>query len=148
MKQLDRFTYAVQVRRVIDGDTLELTEHGIDLGFGCKLFCSKGKDAKGNPLFYSIRVLAVQCPETRRGSWTQGLSEDQILKSLAAGQVAKEFTTIKVGTARRVFFRSAAAGPDNFGRLLGEVILEDAQGNLENLGELLLANKHAVLYKA
>lgn len=133
---MDKYVYRISVRRVIDGDTLEID--GLDLGFGCRLFGQRGETSSGKKKYFSVRLLGVNAPECRRGWWSKGLQDEEIDGEIARGREARRFVRGVVTGAVEVLFRSAKSGPDNFGRLLGdiEVVLEG--GERQNLADLLL----------
>ena len=138
------YTYKlVNVIKVSDGDTL--SHGGIDLGFGTHIMVQKGRTKTGKPTYYSIRFYGVNAPETRRGWWSKGLSEEEIASEIEAGKEAKAWVTDMVESADEVRIRSMARGPDNFGRLLAVVyvVKDDVIINLcERLLELGLAKPY------
>jgi micrococcal nuclease len=93
------YTYEItKVRRVIDGDTIEVT---VDLGFS---------------IFHNItvRLLGINAPETR----TKDLDEK------ARGLEAKDFLRIYMDDNKDAFMTIESAALDGFGRSLGNVFVD------------------------
>ena len=93
------YTYEiVKVRRIIDGDTIDVT---VDLGFN---------------IFHNItvRLLGINAPETR----TRDLEEK------AKGLEAKDFLRIYMDDNKDSFMTIESSNLDSFGRSLGDVFVD------------------------
>ena len=143
------YHYKINVRRVVDGDTIEIA--GLDIGFGCVMFQQKGRSNSGKPTYYSIRIFGINTPETRRGTWAKGLTEEETELAISRGHAAKDYVNMLImNDAKAVYFKSCSHGPDNFGRLLGEVFVEIDNGvetAVHNVGDLLIERKLAKPYE-
>lgn len=133
---MDKYVYQISVRRVIDGDTLEID--GLDLGFGCRLFGHRGVTSSGKKKYFSVRLRGINAPESRRGWWSKGLEEEEIEAEIARGREARRFVRDVIKSAVEVLFRSAKSGPDNFGRLLGDVEVVLEGGERQDVADLMI----------
>ena len=119
--QVEPFVYNVTVRKVVDGDTLDVD---IDLGFSMTLVGQR------------LRLLFVNTPE-RKG------------KTKAAGDAAWRFAQNWLGSHGNIMIRSRKAEPghaveDSFGRILAEVFGDNEHGEQACLNSALLDSGHAV----
>jgi endonuclease YncB( thermonuclease family) len=142
---IDNYLYEIDIRKVSDGDTISAGR--IRLGFGVDAFTSRGKTKTGKTRYYSIRIIGINTPETRRGWWCKGLSEEKIKEEITNGKKAKAFLIDLVSRAKKTYIRSHRAGADNFGRLLGDVILVMEDGQQIDVGTIMLKEKLAKIYK-
>ena len=93
------YTYEItKVRRVIDGDTIEVT---VDLGF--RIFHN-----------ITVRLLGINAPEAR----TKDLEEK------AKGLEAKDFLRIYMDDNKNSFMTVDSRKLDSFGRSLGDVFVD------------------------
>lgn len=106
--------YRAIVRHHVDGDTYDLF---IDLGWN-------------DYRYHSVRLLGADTPETNRAA------------SKAAGLAAKAFVQEQMPVGARVLLYTAP-DPDNFGRYLARITLEDGR----DLTDLLINAGHAVPYR-
>jgi len=111
------YEYRATIRRVVDGDTVDVT---LDLGF--------------NILYNSrIRLLGIDTPESR----TRDLEEKA--RGLAAKDRVKELCP--VGSS--VTLKTTKDGRGKFGRILGEIFVS---GIVQSINQLLVEEGHAVEY--
>ena len=111
------YEYRATIRRVVDGDTVDVT---LDLGF--------------NILYNSrIRLLGIDTPESR----TRDLEEKA--RGLAAKDRVKELCP--VGSS--VTLKTTKDGRGKFGRILGEIFVS---GVVQSINQLLVEEGHAVEY--
>ena len=111
------YEYRATIRRVVDGDTVDVT---LDLGF--------------NILYNSrIRLLGIDTPESR----TRDLEEKA--RGLAAKDRVKELCP--VGSS--VILKTTKDGRGKFGRILGEIFVS---GIVQSINQLLVEEGHAVEY--
>ena len=113
--------YNAIVRRVVDGDTMDVT---LDLGF----------DISYNN---RIRLHGIDTPESR----TRDLEEKE--RGLAAKDRVKELCP--VGSA--VIIKTTKEGRGMFGRILGEILIPGEHPNqVVSVNKTLLIEGHAVEY--
>ena len=111
------YEYKATIRRVVDGDTVDVT---LDLGF--------------NIMYNSrIRLLGIDTPESR----TRELEEKK--RGLAAKDRVKE--VCPVGSS--VILKTTKDGRGKFGRILGEIFVS---GVVQSINQLLVEEGHAVEY--
>ena len=111
------YEYNATIRRVVDGDTVDVT---LDLGF--------------NILYNSrIRLLGIDAPESR----TRDLEEK--VRGLAAKDRVKELCLV----GSTVLLRTTKDGRGKYGRILGEIFVEGVE---HSVNKLLIAEGHAVEY--
>mgnify|MGYP003151010819 CR=1 FL=1 len=113
------YTYYAKLRRVVDGDTVDVT---IDCGF--KIYIKK-----------RVRLKGINTPECR----TKDLEEK------ARGLAAKDrLIEILDSWGNKMVIRTSINKKGKFGRLLGELIkIGDAY---QNANKMLLEEGHAVEY--
>ena len=109
------YEYKATIRRVVDGDTVDVT---LDLGFDI-LYNNR------------IRLLGIDAPESR----TRDL-EEKVL-GLAAKDRVKELCPV----GSTVILRTTKDGKGKFGRILGEIFVEE-----QSVNKLLVEEGHAVEY--
>ena len=109
--------YNAIVRRVVDGDTMDVT---LDLGFDI-LYNNR------------IRLYGINTPESR----TRDLEEKK--RGLAAKDRVKELCP--VGSS--VTLKTTKDGRGKFGRILGEIFVP---GAVQSINQLLVEEGHAVEY--
>jgi micrococcal nuclease len=119
---MDKYIYRAKLDRVIDGDTVDAM---IDLGFDTHV---KRR----------IRFMGLDTWESR----TRDLEEKK--KGLAAKARTKELLT-KV-TSKPKYFRIKSHGVGKYGRVLGELFVQDEDGNQININETLIEEGHAYSY--
>ena len=109
------YEYKAIIRRVVDGDTVDVT---LDLGFDI-LYNNR------------IRLLGIDTPESR----TRDLEEKAL--GLAAKDRVKELCPV----GSTVILRTTKDGKGKFGRILGEIFVEE-----QSVNKLLVEEGHAVEY--
>jgi len=109
------YEYKATIRRVVDGDTVDVT---LDLGFDI-LYNNR------------IRLLGIDTPESR----TRDLKEKSL--GLAAKDRVKELCPV----GSTVILRTTKDGKGKFGRILGEIFVEE-----QSVNKLLVEEGHAVEY--
>jgi micrococcal nuclease len=109
------YYYAATVTDVYDGDTFTVD---IDLGLG---LWRRGQ---------RIRLWKVNTPEVRGAEREHGLAVRDYVRSLIL-----ERTVL----LRTILDKRGVDSTEKYGRLLGEIILDDQEGNLLNLTDHLLA---------
>ena len=120
MEKLQKYTYDVEIKRVVDGDTVDVI---IDLGFNTYI---KRR----------IRMYGINAPESR----TRDLEEKA--KGLAAKERLKEYVE-----ENKIVMKSWGKG--KYGRILGELFTEkDSELGLihTNINEALVSEGHAKAY--
>ena len=109
------YEYSAKIRRWVDGDTVDVT---LDLGFDI-LYNNR------------IRLYGINTPESR----TRDLEEKK--RGLAAKDRVKELCPV----GSTVTIKTTKDGRGKFGRILGEIFIEDV-----NINQQLVAEGHAVEY--
>jgi micrococcal nuclease len=113
----DLYAYKATVLEVYDGDTLRLK---IDLGFGIVLENE------------SVRLFGINTPELRGEEREDGLVSRDRLRDLILG---KDVTLITVRDSK-----------GKYGRYLGTIYIDDADGNLIDINQQLIVEGLAVPY--
>jgi micrococcal nuclease len=108
------YHYAAKVTRVYDGDTITVD---IDLGMG---LWRNGQ---------TIRFWKVNTPEVRGASRSEGLAVRDFVRDLVLG---------KTILLRTILDKRGVDRTGKFGRLLGEILVADDEGNVINVNDLLL----------
>jgi micrococcal nuclease len=107
------YVYRVaNVVRVVDGDTYDLA---LDVGFRVLMTLR-------------IRLLGYDCPESRKGS-----AFERGAASSAKAEAAAWFASVDLAPAGGVLWVRTEKDPDDFGRWLGEVWMEDDRGGRPTL---------------
>ena len=114
------YEYNFKLVRVVDGDTIDVD---IDLGFG--LWLRKQR----------IRMMGFDAPESR----TRDLEEKKF------GLLAKEQLKLLIANARTL--RTFKDGKGKFGRILGDVIVYDSDGDCWcGATEIMIRDGYGVKY--
>ena len=110
------YEYRCKVRRVVDGDTVDID---IDLGFGVWLHKER------------VRIYGIDTPESR----TRDKEEKKY------GLMAKEFVKqfVKGDSIKLTTQKYDAKG--KFGRILGDIIVDN-----KSLSDAMIQEHHAVIY--
>jgi|TARA_R110002012_G_scaffold96695_1_gene232948 endonuclease YncB( thermonuclease family) len=114
------YEYNAELRRVVDGDTVDVT---IDCGFNMHV-----KER--------VRLKGINTPECR----TRDLEEKE--KGLAA---KARLIEILEGWGNKMIIRTSIDKKGKFGRLLGELISPESWSD-DNANKILLKEGHAVEY--
>jgi micrococcal nuclease len=114
------YEYRAYVNRVVDGDTVDVD---IDLGFGIVLTDER------------VRIMGIDTPESRTSDKVEkifGLASKERLKEL----LGKETQINKDGEDMK----------GKFGRVLGDFIVEEWEGQPRMVTDVLIEEGHAVKY--
>jgi len=119
---MDKYIYRAKLDRVIDGDTVDAL---IDVGFN--IWVKK-----------RIRFMGLDAWESR----TRDLDEKK--KGLAAkSRVIELLTEI---SSKPGYFRIKSHGVGKYGRVLGELFIQDSEGVQYNINDTLINEGHAYAY--
>ena len=119
---MDKYIYRAKLERVVDGDTVDAL---IDVGFD--IWVKK-----------RIRYMGIDTWESR----TRDLDEKK--KGLAAKARNKEL--LETVSAKAGYFRLKSHGVGKYGRVLGELFIQDEEGKQYNINETLVAEGHGYIY--
>jgi len=119
---MDKYIYRAKLDRVVDGDTIDAM---IDVGFD--IWVKK-----------RIRYKGIDTWESR----TRDLDEKK--KGLAAKARNKEL--LETVSAKAGYFRLKSHGVGKYGRVLGELFIQDEEGKQYNINETLVAEGHGYVY--
>ena len=119
---MDKYIYRGKLERVVDGDTIDAL---IDVGFD--IWVKK-----------RIRYKGIDAWESR----TRNLEEKT--KGLEAKARNKEL--LETVSSKPGYFRLKSYGVGKYGRVLGEIFIEDAEGKQYNINETLISEGHAYVY--
>ena len=119
---MDKYIYRGKLERVVDGDTIDAL---IDVGFD--IWIKK-----------RIRYSGIDTWESR----TRDLAEKA--KGLEAKARNKEL--LMEVSSKSGYFRLKSYGVGKYGRVLGEIFIEDAEGKQYNINETLISEGHAYIY--
>ena len=120
---MDKYIYKAKLVRVVDGDTIDAM---IDLGFDT--WVKK-----------RVRYMGLDTWESR----TRNLEEKK--KGLAAKERNKEL--IEKVSSKPGYFRIKSHGLGKYGRVLGELFIQDLEGNVININKKLISEGHAYIYE-
>jgi len=118
------YEYRAYVNRVVDGDTVDVD---IDLGFGVML-----KDER-------VRIMGIDTPESRTSDKVEkifGLASKERLKELLGKETILKTQINKDGEDMK----------GKFGRILGDFIVEEWEGQPRLVTEILIEEGHCVPY--
>ncbi len=120
---MDKYIYRGKLERVVDGDTIDAL---IDVGFD--IWVKK-----------RIRYKGIDTWESR----TRNLEEKKL--GLAAKERNKEL--LENVSAKPGFFRLKSYGVGKYGRVLGEIFIQDADGTQYCVNDTLIKEGHAYIYE-
>ena len=120
---MDKYIYRGKLERVIEGDTIDAL---IDVGFD--IWIKK-----------RIRYSGIDTWESR----TRDLEEKA--KGLEAKARNKEL--LMEVSSKPGYFRLKSFGVGKYGRVLGEIYIEDSEGKQYNINETLISEGHAYVYE-
>ena len=120
---MEKYIYRGKLERVVDGDTIDAL---IDVGFD--IWIKK-----------RIRYSGIDTWESR----TRDLAEKA--KGLEAKARNKEL--LMEVSSKSGYFRLKSYGVGKYGRVLGEIFIEDAEGKQYNINETLIKEGHAYIYE-
>ena len=119
---MEKYIYRGKLERVVDGDTIDAL---IDVGFD--IWIKK-----------RIRYSGIDTWESR----TRDLAEKA--KGLEAKARNKEL--LMEVSSKSGYFRLKSYGVGKYGRVLGEIFIENAEGKQWNINETLITEGHAYVY--
>ena len=119
---MDKYIYRGKLERVVDGDTIDAL---IDVGFD--IWIKK-----------RIRYSGIDTWESR----TRDLEEKA--KGLEAKARNKEL--LEKVSSKSGYFRLKSHGVGKYGRVLGEIFIEDKDGKQYNINKILISEGHAYIY--
>ena len=120
---MDKYIYRGKLERVVDGDTIDAL---IDVGFD--IWIKK-----------RIRYSGIDTWESR----TRDLEEKA--KGLEAKARNKELL-LEI-SSKSGYFRLKSYGVGKYGRVLGEIFIEDKDGKQYNINQTLISEGHAYIYE-
>ena len=120
---MEKYIYRGKLERVVDGDTIDAL---IDVGFD--IWIKK-----------RIRYKGIDTWESR----TRDLAEKA--KGLEAKARNKEL--LMEVSSKSGYFRLKSYGVGKYGRVLGEIFIEDNEGKQYNINETLISEGHAYVYE-
>ena len=120
---MEKYIYRGKLERVVDGDTIDAL---IDVGFD--IWIKK-----------RIRYSGIDTWESR----TRNLEEKA--KGLEAKARNKEL--LMEVSSKPGYFRLKSFGVGKYGRVLGEIYIEDKEGKQYNINETLISEGHAYIYE-
>jgi len=120
---MEKYIYRGKLERVVDGDTIDAL---IDVGFD--IWIKK-----------RIRYSGIDTWESR----TRNLEEKA--KGLEAKARNKEL--LMEVSSKSGYFRLKSFGVGKYGRVLGEIYIEDKEGKQYNINETLISEGHAYVYE-
>mgnify|MGYP001482391512 CR=1 FL=1 len=120
---MDKYIYRAKLDRVVDGDTIDAM---IDVGFD--IWVKK-----------RIRYKGIDTWESR----TRDLDEKKM--GLAAKARNKEL--LEKVSEKPGYFRLKSYGVGKYGRVLGEIFIQDSEGKQYNINETLISEGHAYVYE-
>ena len=119
---MEKYIYRAKLERVVDGDAVDAL---IDVGFD--IWVKK-----------RIRFMGVDAWESR----TRDLEEKK--KGLAAK--ARVIELLQETSSKPGYFRLKSHGVGKYGRVLGEIFIQDEKGKQYNINEQLKIEGHAYEY--
>ena len=120
---MEKYIYRGKLERVVDGDTIDAL---IDVGFD--IWIKK-----------RIRYSGIDTWESR----TRDLAEKA--KGLEAKARNKEL--LMEISSKSGYFRLKSHGVGKYGRVLGEIYIEDKEGKQYNINKTLMSEGHAYIYE-
>ena len=120
---MEKYIYRGKLERVVDGDTIDAL---IDVGFA--IWVKK-----------RIRYCGIDTWESR----TRDLEEKA--KGLEAKARNKEL--LMEISSKPGYFRLKSFGVGKYGRVLGEIYIEDKEGKQYNINKTLISEGHAYVYE-
>ena len=120
---MEKYIYRGKLERVVDGDTIDAL---IDVGFD--IWIKK-----------RIRYSGIDTWESR----TRDLEEKA--KGLEAKARNKEL--LMEVSSKPGYFRLKSFGVGKYGRVLGEIYIEDKEGKQYNINKTLISEGHAYVYE-
>ena len=120
---MEKYIYRAKLVKVVDGDTIDaLIDVGFDIWFKKR-----------------IRYKGVDTWESR----TRNLEEKKL--GIAAKERNKEL--LESVSSKPGYFRLKSHGVGKYGRVLGEIFIQDKEGKTYNVNETLISEGHAYVYE-
>jgi micrococcal nuclease len=119
---MEKYIYRGKLERVVDGDTIDAL---IDVGFD--IWIKK-----------RIRYSGIDTWESR----TRDLAE----KAKGLEAKARNKALLMEVSSKSGYFRLKSHGVGKYGRVLGEIFIEDSEGKQYNINETLISEGHAYVY--
>ena len=120
---MEKYIYRAKLDRVVDGDTVDaLIDVGFDIWFKKR-----------------IRFMGLDAWESR----TRDLEEKK--KGLAAK--ARVIELLEETSSKPGYFRLKSHGVGKYGRVLGEIFIQDVDGNSICINEQLVTEGHGYIYE-
>jgi len=120
---MEKYIYRGKLERVVDGDTIDAL---IDVGFD--IWIKK-----------RIRYSGIDTWESR----TRDLTE----KAKGLEAKARNKALLMEVSSKSGYFRLKSHGVGKYGRVLGEIFIEDNEGKQYNINETLISEGHAYVYE-
>jgi len=120
---MEKYIYRGKLERVVDGDTIDAL---IDVGFD--IWIKK-----------RIRYSGIDTWESR----TRDLDE----KKLGLEAKARNKELLEIVSSKSGYFRLKSHGVGKYGRVLGEIFIEDKDGKQYNINKTLISEGHAYVYE-
>ena len=120
---MEKYIYRGKLERVVDGDTIDAL---IDVGFD--IWIKK-----------RIRYSGIDTWESR----TRDLDE----KKLGLAAKARNKELLEIVSSKSGYFRLKSHGVGKYGRVLGEIFIEDKDGKQYNINKTLISEGHAYIYE-
>ena len=120
---MDKYIYRGKLERVVDGDTIDAL---IDVGFD--IWIKK-----------RIRYSGIDTWESR--------TRDLVEKAKGLEAKARNKELLMEVSSKSGYFRLKSYGVGKYGRVLGEIFIEDAEGKQYNINETLISEGHAYVYE-
>ena len=120
---MEKYIYRGKLERVVDGDTIDAL---IDVGFD--IWVKK-----------RIRYKGIDTWESR----TRNLEE----KKLGLAAKARNKELLEKVSSKSGYFRLKSYGVGKYGRVLGELFIEDNEGIQYNINKTLINEGHAYIYE-
>ena len=119
---MEKYIYRGKLERVVDGDTIDAL---IDVGFD--IWIKK-----------RIRYSGIDTWESR----TRDLAE----KAKGLEAKARNKALLMEISSKSGYFRLKSHGVGKYGRVLGEIFIEDNEGKQYNINKTLISEGHAYVY--
>ena len=120
---MEKYIYRGKLERVVDGDTIDAL---IDVSFD--IWVKK-----------RIRYSGIDTWESR----TRDLDE----KKLGLAAKARNKELLESVSSKSGYFRLKSHGVGKYGRVLGEIFIEDKDGKQYNINKTLISEGHAYIYE-
>ena len=120
---MDKYIYRGKLERVVDGDTIDAL---IDVGFD--IWIKK-----------RIRYSGIDTWESR--------TRDLVEKAKGLEAKARNKELLLEVSENSGYFRLKSYGVGKYGRVLGEIFIEDSEGKQYNINKTLISEGHAYVYE-